>query len=207
MNLFITSHQRRRSPCIKVSHSIFLVNYIFMLFNMDDWLQDHMVKTHCSGHRVDAGSGTDTAHAAAGTSPCLPRCCQPQTLKRPLKKTSPEPSRFRGCMHAGKESVSERFAFEHICGPGLCSRPAGFTPPSEQSRPARLKQGISQAKGSGLPPSGQGQGEVCQGRASSSPPTPPLANPLPCSGTQAFPYCSILSAFAHRSTSAGLPHG
>ena len=48
-------------------------------FNMDDWLQDHMVKTHCSGHRVDAGSGTDTAHAAAGTSPCLPRCCQPQT--------------------------------------------------------------------------------------------------------------------------------
>ena len=132
MNLFITSHQRRRSPCIKVSHSIFLVNYIFMLFNMDDWLQDHMVKTHCSGHRVDAGSGTDTAHAAAGTSPCLPRCCQPQTLKRPLKKTSPEPSRFRGCMHAGKESVSERFAFEHICGPGLCSRPAGFTPPSEQ---------------------------------------------------------------------------
>ena len=99
---------------------------------MDDWLQDHMVKTHCSGHRVDAGSGTDTAHAAAGTSPCLPRCCQPQTLKRPLKKTSPEPSRFRGCMHAGKENVSERFAFEHICGPGLCSRPAGFTPPSEQ---------------------------------------------------------------------------
>ena len=132
MNLFITSHQRRRSPCIIVSHSIFLVNYIFMLFNMDDWLQDHMVKTHCSGHRVDAGSGTDTAHAAAGTSPCLPRCCQPQTLKRPLKKTSPEPSRFRGCMHAGKENVSERFAFEHICGPGLCSRPAGFTPPSEQ---------------------------------------------------------------------------
>ena len=116
MNLFITSHQRKRSPCIKVSHSIFLVNYIFMLFNMDDWLQDHMVKTHCSGHRVDAGSGTDTAHAAAGTSPCLPRCCQPQTLKRPLKKTSPEPSRFRGCMHAGKENVSERFAFEHISG-------------------------------------------------------------------------------------------
>ena len=48
---------------------------------------------------------------------------------------------------------------------------AGVTP---ESRPARLKQGISQAKGSGLPSSGQGQGEVCQGRASSSPPTPPL---------------------------------
>ena len=107
MNLFITSHQRRRSPCIKVSHSIFLVNYIFMLFNMDDWLQDHMVKTHCSGHRVDAGSGTDTAHAAAGTSPCLPRCCQPQTLKRPLKK---HPRNRRGsgdvCMPGKRTSQS-----------------------------------------------------------------------------------------------------